>query len=228
MARKLTTRPDRGHEYKFSYGGLPEEKEAARARVIEALKAAGYSVGRPVSAAFTDHYLDDTTGSLRAADVSLRVRKKHNVTQVIIKRREPAPFTRRAGKAARPYRRVREVAVVSPEVAKSLLSGNPVLAWPYRLVSFIKPDCGPLQPVLTTQGRRERFVIMDASGVKMNLCLDDYSITEQPPTNGQPHFDLELEARGEADDALALAAAIVARQAGWEPTDKSKFERYNT
>ena len=118
-----------------------------------------------------------------------------------------------------------EEVTVSKEQAEALLRGEHVDGLlPYRLVGYLAPECGRLQPAATVTNRRVLIEIENISHQKAEVCFDvvRYGVNHR---DYGPEVEIEIESKGMPRGEVAALADLLASELDLTPSGESKYER---
>ena len=213
-------------EYKFGVPGNPSEAHGDFKPIAEMFETEGARSGfvledmdrRHKSQA--DIYFDDERLSLCHCGASFRLRKKDNA-KITFKKRYPQAD----GKSdMAEYRRIEEEAVINAAQQEALMRAKPINAFPFRLVAYVVPHCGPLSPRVVVSNARRMLYVRNAGCEKAEISLDRFEYAIDGQIHG-PFFEIEIEGKG-ADERLVRRLALWLRDnLGLETSRQSKYEK---
>ena len=210
-------------EYKFLIHGGESEAAAVFDLIEEAMDSGDPKIGFTISDRTRRHksqvdiYFDDDRLSLYQAGVSFRMRKKDAI-RVTLKKRFPQQSETNI------YRRIEEEAVITGDQEQRLMNGKPIHAFPFRLIPYIVPECGPIVPNVIVKNERRILHIQDDDYRKAEVCFDRVRYGIEGKQHG-PVFEVEIESKGAAVERIQALARYLETHLDLERSLKTKYER---
>lgn len=221
--------PPHRHEIEYKFMVQAAGKAAAEAifRDIEAeLRSSGFTLqGSPQGFRLqTDTYLDDDKFSLHQVGASFRLRCKKDQIRITLKKRIPST----SGSGYSPeglYERLEEEVTITTAQEKLLRDSQQINAFPYRLVPYIAPGCGRLQPVLVVENKRKTLLLADSNRQLVEVCFDQVYVSFEPNKKVGPFFEVEIESKRAEWQKVKDLAEHIGEYFGLLPSRQSKYER---
>jgi inosine-uridine nucleoside N-ribohydrolase len=212
-------------EYKFLVPGNEAEAHNILSSVEQAIEASDFTICQDISKKKAkeqvDTYFDDDNLTLHAVGASFRIRRSRDNIRATLKKRLPVQnLYSKEGL----YERIEEEAVITTEQVAALFDGNPINALPYRLLQYIAPYYGKLNPMVKVINHRRTLFLEDSGHRKVEICFDKVSYEISSERLG-PYFELEIESKGAARHKVRELANYIEEMHGLIVSGQSKYER---
>jgi uncharacterized protein YjbK len=209
------------YAYEFKFLPDPEHAKGAMNNVLGYLKNHGYSLVKCGTKEQTDTYFDDEILSLYEKAISFRFRETDASARVTLKMRMKDKST---NEPTNEYQRIEEEATISESEKETLKSGGQINAFPYRLLSYVVPECKKLYPVVTVKTTRELVEVSNKDHQKAEICFDTVMYEMNGVTVGPDH-EIEIESKGLPREDLKHIANDLKDQLKLVMATESKYER---
>lgn len=170
-----------------------------------------------------DTYFDDNELHLFRHAGSFRFRElPGKIARVTLKARpgDTADQDKSEGK----YRRIEEECSVSMIQKKALFKGERITSLPYRLISYVAPDCGDLKPIVKVKTKRLLLEVKNDAHQYAEVCIDVVHYERNGKTAG-PEIEIEIESKGMVTKDIAEIAERIKSELNLEDSKESKYER---
>jgi hypothetical protein len=211
-------------EFKFALSGNEGGFSALMSRIQKSIGVLGLvvdNIGQPREQ--IDTYLDDSDLTLFQQGASFRARRTSQSARVTLKTRmNDADASRSDGM----YFRGEEEVALSPADEARLLNGEPITAFPFRLVCYVAPHCSKLRPIVTVRTMRRVAILSDGLQGKVEICFDSTRFRREGTENDvDGGLELEIESKGLPADKTDALAGLLQREFELQPSPFSKYER---
>ncbi len=208
-------------ELKYCYEGSLNDFKGKVKALKEFLETEGFQAIWQGPKEQTDFYFDDDNFTLYESNVSFRLRKKSDNSRITLKKR--MPLDDNAEKEGLYYRMEEEVAI-SKAQEEALIRGERINPFPYRLISYLAPDCGKLRKVLEIKNKRTTALITDNLLQRIELCHDIVTYKAGDKEYG-PVFEIELESKGADNELMETLAEVIKSEYNLTPSKHTKYEQ---
>uniref|UniRef100_A0A7V4G7N9 CYTH domain-containing protein n=1 Tax=Desulfobacca acetoxidans TaxID=60893 RepID=A0A7V4G7N9_9BACT len=212
-------------EYKFLVSRNPTHAKKIFKDIEQKLPELGFRLKgkRQGPRLQVDTYFDDETLHLHQNRTSFRVRSKKDQVRITLKKRVHIA----SGSSYSPkglYERLEEEVTITPAQEQALRRGESLNVFPYRLIHYVAPGCGPLKEVVVVKNQRKKLTLVEKHGQEVELCFDQVIYMIEGNEVG-PYFEVEIESKGAPRLEVQALAHILEETWGLIPSRQTKYER---
>ncbi len=208
-------------EYKYIFYGNKDEFYSILKSIKDYIEKENFSVLWDGPKKQVDIYFDDEDFTLYNSKVTFRLRKKKDNSRITLKKSMPV---KKENITQGLYSRMEEEVAISKAQEETLLKGERINPFPYRLIAYLAPGCKKLNKSLEVHTIRTTGLITDKLLSKIEICHDIVTYIIDGEEFG-PEFEIEIESKGADADLIELLAKELEKEFKLTPSTGTKYER---